>query len=119
MRADEIDAVDGLSILMGSDVTGPCLIEDTAHRAIYILNHFEYDSGTLGEEYSRDLAQNQIENAEITLPVNYPGDDPDAKPQNRWRSHTHLLYGNWISEMYLTTPYDMSKIGHDITDLRG
>ena len=120
VRADEIDAADGLSILMGSDVTGPCLIEDTAHRAIYILNHFEYDSGTLGEEYSRDLAQNQIENAEITLPVNYfPGDNPDAKPQNRWRSHAHLLYGNWISEMYLTTPYDMSKIGHDVTDLRG
>jgi homoserine O-succinyltransferase len=48
----------------------------------------------------------------------YPGDDPAKQPQNRWRSHAHLLYGNWISEMYLTTPYDMEQIGRSITDLR-
>ena len=101
-----------LPILLGSDVTGPCLIEDPDHRALYILNHFEYDSGTLGEEYARDLAQNQIEGADIALPVNYfPDDDPTATPANRWRSHAHLLYGNWINQIYQSTPFDMDKIG--------
>lgn len=111
VRADEVQAA-GLPILLGSDVTGPCLIEDPAQRALYILNHFEYDSRTLAEEYERDRAQTQVEGAEIQLPVNYfPGDDPAKAPQNRWRSHAHLLYGNWINEIYQTTPYDLTQIG--------
>ena len=111
VRAPEVQAA-GLPILLGSDVTGPCLIEDPAHRALYILNHFEYDSRTLAEEYERDRAQNQVAGAEIRLPVNYfPGDDPTRTPQNRWRSHAHLLYGNWINEIYQTTPYDLTRIG--------
>ena len=32
-------------------------------------------------------------------------------PENRWRSHAHLLFGNWINELYQTTPFDISKIG--------
>ncbi|WP_050929789.1 homoserine O-acetyltransferase MetA [Aestuariivita boseongensis] len=111
VREDEVKAA-GLPILLGSDVTGPCLIQDPDHRAIYILNHFEYDSGTLREEYERDRAQNQIDGAEIQMPVNYfPDDDPAKTPLNRWRSHAHLLYGNWLNEVYQSTPYDLSKIG--------
>ncbi|KIC48683.1 homoserine O-succinyltransferase [Tateyamaria sp. ANG-S1] len=119
VRAPEVEAA-GLPILLGSDVTGPCLIEDPDHRALYILNHFEYDSDTLKQEYDRDLASVQVEGAEIALPVGYfPSDDPTQTPTNRWRSHAHLLYGNWLSEIYLTTPYDMERIGQDRTDLRG
>jgi homoserine O-succinyltransferase len=115
-RWTQVDAADvqaaGLSILLGSDVAGPCLIEDPGHRALYILNHFEYDSLTLAEEYQRDLASNQIEGAQIALPVNYfPNDDPEVVPPNRWRSHAHLLYGNWINEIYQSTPFDLDKIG--------
>ncbi|TNF63458.1 MAG: homoserine O-succinyltransferase, partial [Rhodobacteraceae bacterium] len=111
VRADEVTAA-GLPILLGSDVTGPCLIEDPAHRALYILNHFEYDSRTLAEEYERDRARTQVAGAEIRLPVNYfPDDDPMKTPLNRWRSHAHLLYGNWINEIYQSTPYDMTQIG--------
>jgi homoserine O-succinyltransferase len=32
---------------------------------------------------------------------------------NRWRSHAHLLYGNWINEIYQTTPFDLERIGKD------
>ncbi len=111
VRTPEVEAA-GLPILLGSEVTGPCLIEDPDHRAIYILNHFEYDSGTLREEYERDLAQNQVDGAEIQLPENYfPENDPAKTPLNRWRSHAHLLYGNWLNELYQSTPYDLSKIG--------
>ena len=119
VRTQDVEAA-GLKILLGSDATGPCLIEDPGHRALYILDHVEYDSGTLDEEYRRDLAQNQVAGATIDMPQNYfPDDDPTQPPQNRWRSHAHLLYGNWISEMYLTTPYDIDQIGQSISDLRG
>ena len=108
VRQSEIDAAPGLVTLLGSEEVGPCLVEDPGHRALYIFNHFEYDSGTLKEEYDRDVAAGK----EINVPVNYyPGDDPAHQPTNRWRSHAHLLYGNWINEIYQTTPYDMAEIG--------
>ena len=116
MRRHEIEAVPGLRILLHSDEAGPALVEDPAHRALYVFNHFEYDSDTLKQEYDRDVA----EGTPINVPTNYyPDDDPSKPPQNRWRSHAHLLYRNWISEIYETTPYDISRIGLDRTDLRG
>jgi homoserine O-succinyltransferase len=108
MKADEIEAGGGLRVLLGSTDTGPCLVEDPTHRALYIFNHFEYDSGTLKEEYDRDVANG----TPINVPMNYyPDDDPSRPPTNRWRSHAHLLYGNWINEIYQTTPYDLARIG--------
>ena len=108
MRQDEIDAAGGLKTLLGSELSGPCLVEDPAHRALYIFNHFEYDSGTLKEEYDRDIAAG----VSINVPANYyPNDDPTQKPMNRWRSHAHQLYGNWINQIYQTTPFDMDQIG--------
>jgi len=108
MRQDEIDAVPGLVTLLASADSGPCLVQDEAHRALYIFNHFEYDSGTLKEEYDRDVANG----TRINVPMNYyPDDDPSRLPANRWRSHAHLLYGNWINEIYQTTPYEMTQIG--------
>jgi len=118
MRRPEIEAA-GLPVLLDSPEVGPALVEDSAHRALYIFNHLEYDSTTLAEEYQRDLGNVQVDGASIALPVNYfPHDDPTQKPLNRWRSHAHLLFGNWISEIYLTTPFDMARIGQDSTDLR-
>ncbi|MEN9062608.1 MULTISPECIES: homoserine O-acetyltransferase MetA [Ponticoccus] len=107
LRRSEIEAA-GLKILIDSDETGPCLVEDPDHRALYIFNHLEYDSGTLKEEYDRDVASGKP----INVPANYyPGDDPTQRPQNRWRSHAHLLYGNWINQIYQSTPYDLASIG--------
>ncbi|MGR3465335.1 homoserine O-succinyltransferase [Limimaricola sp.] len=108
IRQGEIDARPELVTLLASDEVGPCLVEDPARRTLYIFNHFEYDSHTLKEEYDRDVAAG----AEIAVPANYyPGDDPSKPPSNRWRSHAHLLYGNWINEIYQTTPYDLNDIG--------
>jgi homoserine O-succinyltransferase/O-acetyltransferase len=108
MRADEIAAAPGLQILLGSEEVGPCLVEDPAHRALYIFNHFEYDSDTLKQEYDRDVAVG----TPINVPTNYyPDDNPAKPPMNRWRSHAHLLYGNWINEIYQGTPYDLNEIG--------
>jgi len=105
---DEIEATGALNVLMGSTETGPCLVEDRDHRALYIFNHMEYDRGTLKEEYDRDVANG----TSINVPCNYyPNDDPSLAPENKWRSHGHLLYGNWINEIYQSTPYDISQIG--------
>ena len=93
---------------MSSPDVGVCLVEDPAHRALYIFNHLEYDSTTLKEEYDRDVS----EGTPINVPVNYyPEDDPARMPENRWRSHGHLLYGNWINQIYQTTPFEMDAIG--------
>lgn len=109
MKQAEIDAAPGLRTLLGSDQSGPCLVEDPAHRALYIFNHFEYDTDTLKQEYDRDIAAG----TPINVPVNYyPDDNPAIKPVNRWRSHAHLLYGNWINEIYQSTPYDITQIGN-------
>lgn len=108
MRAAEVNAVDGLKTLLGSAEVGPCLVEDPAHRALYIFNHLEYDRDTLKDEYDRDVEAG----TPVKVPCNYyPDDDPAKTPLNRWRSHAHLLYGNWVNEIYQSTPYDLNAIG--------
>jgi homoserine O-succinyltransferase len=108
MKQSEIEQHNGLKTLLSSDMSGPALVEDAAHRALYIFNHFEYDTGTLKQEYDRDIA----EGTQIDVPINYyPNDDPNQLPQNRWRSHAHLLFGNWINEIYQTTPFISDEIG--------
>lgn len=112
VRQEEVDAKPGLATLLASPEVGPCLLEDKAHRALYIFNHLEYDSDTLKQEYERDLGEGRAPQ----LPQNYfPGDDPKAVPPNRWRSHAHLLFGNWVNEIYQTTPYDLAEIGRAAT----
>ena len=98
----------GLEVLAESDEAGLCLIHDPAHRSLYMFNHIEYDSQSLGEEYWRDIRAGKP----IHIPANYyPKDDPLKEPENRWRSHAHLLFGNWINEVYQSTPFDLSRIG--------
>jgi homoserine O-succinyltransferase len=108
VRQSEIASAPGLRTLLGSEEVGPCLVEDAGHRALYIFNHFEYDSDTLKQEYDRDVAAD----TPINVPLNYyPDDNPANPPKNRWRSHAHLLYGNWLNEIYQGTPFDLDDIG--------
>jgi homoserine O-succinyltransferase len=97
-----------LEVLMESDEAGLCLISDPSRRSLYMFNHIEYDTGSLGDEYWRDRNAGKP----IELPRNYfPHDNPELPPENRWRSHAHLLFGNWINEMYQSTPFDLNAIG--------
>ena len=108
VRSSDVNQVDNLEILMESDITGPCLIHEKEGNRLYIFNHIEYDSFSLKEEYERDVANG----TPIELPHNYyPSDNPEMPPQNRWRSHAHLLFGNWINQVYQTTPFDIESIG--------
>ena len=107
VRREDLPEDHGITVLAESAETGLCLLEDPQHRSLHMFNHVEYDSTSLAEEYFRDRDAGKP----INVPKNYfPGDDPAATPQNRWRSHAHLLFGNWINQIYQTTPFDMTDI---------
>jgi len=108
MRREDLPADSELAVLMESDEAGLCLLDDPAHRSLHMFNHIEYDSHSLSDEYFRDRAAGRP----IAPPHDYfPGDDPDRQPLNRWRSHAYLLFGNWINQLYQTTPFDLAEIG--------
>ena len=108
VRRADVPEKNGLEVLMESDEAGLCMVADAAHRSLYMFNHIEYDTYSLSDEYWRDVNAGKP----IELPANYfPHNDARAMPENRWRSHAHLLFGNWINEVYQTTPFDTRAIG--------
>ena len=108
IKQTDLESKNGLQTLLCSDEVGPCLVQDKAHKSLYVFNHFEYDSDTLQQEYQRDRSSRTF----AKIPVSYfPENDPTKTPENHWRSHAHLLYGNWINEIYQTTPYHLDAIG--------
>jgi len=96
-----------IEILIDSDI-GVCFLDDPKHRAVHMLNHLEYDNRSLADEYERDVKAG----LDTPQPVNlFPNGDTSIEPENRWRSHAHLLFQNWINEIYQTTPFEMDRIG--------
>jgi homoserine O-succinyltransferase/O-acetyltransferase len=108
VRRSDIPAANGLRVLLESPEVGPCLLEDPARRSLHMFNHLEYDTDSLRDEYVRDLDKGEP----IAVPHGYfPGDDPRRTPVNRWRGHAHLLFANWINQIYQTTPFELAHIG--------
>ncbi|MEO9297526.1 homoserine O-succinyltransferase [Devosia alba] len=97
-----------LEVLIDNPDIGISMLGDASHRAVHFLNHLEYDNRSLADEYDRDIAAGLATPPPANL---FPGDDPTATPENSWRSHAHLLFQNWINEIYQTTPYDLAEIG--------
>jgi homoserine O-succinyltransferase len=110
-RYNDIDRAslgDGLEVLIDNQDIGLCMLGDRNERAVYFLNHLEYDNRSLADEYERDVKAG----LDTPPPVNlFPNGDTSAEPENRWRSHAHLLFQNWINEIYQTTPYRLEEIG--------
>ena len=107
VRREDLPDVPGLSVLLDSDETGPCLIRDEARRHIYMFNHLEYDTTTLADEFHRDVAAGM----EIKLPANYfPQDDPARPPVNKWRAHANVLISNWVNVLYQSTSFELEGI---------
>lgn len=98
---------DDLEVLIDSDV-GLCMLGAKEGRSVYFLNHLEYDNRSLADEYERDVKAG----LDPALPANlFPEGDASLEPENRWRSHAHLLFQNWINEIYQSTPYELEAIG--------
>ena len=112
-RYNDIDRTtlgSNLEILIDNQDIGLCMLGDRNERAVYFLNHLEYDNRSLADEYERD----QKAGLGTPPPLNlFPNGDTTATPENRWRSHAHLLFQNWINEIYQTTPYEIDRIGTD------
>ncbi|KQU99092.1 homoserine O-succinyltransferase [Devosia sp. Root413D1] len=110
-RYNDIDRTSlgaNLEVLIDNDDIGVCMLEDKVRPALYMLNHLEYDNRSLADEYERDVKAG----LDTAPPVNlFPNGDTTVEPENRWRSHAHLLFQNWINEIYQTTPYELEKIG--------
>jgi homoserine O-succinyltransferase len=110
-RYNDIDRTtlgNDLEILIDNPDIGLCMLGDRNERAVYFLNHLEYDNRSLADEYERDIKAG----LDTPPPVNlFPNGDTSAEPENRWRSHAHLLFQNWINEIYQTTPYRLEDIG--------
>ncbi|WP_423798893.1 homoserine O-acetyltransferase MetA [Neobacillus sp. SAB-20_R2A] len=92
-----------LKLLAASEDAGALLIASTDRRHVMITGHLEYESDTLALEYDRDLSKG----LEIHMPENYfPNNDPTQPPINRWRSHGHLFFSNWLNYyVYQETPF--------------
>jgi homoserine O-succinyltransferase len=110
VRAVDLPAAADLAVLAASPKAGLCLIEDRAHRAVYMFNHLEYDTETLRDEFLRDRQAGKP----IAIPCNYfPEDDPSGAPVNVWRPYGHLLLGNWLGDMYRAAwPYAAEASDH-------
>lgn len=110
-RYNDIDRTsigNDLEITIDNDEIGICMLRDLKYRALYMLNHLEYDNRSLADEYERDVKAG----LDTPPPANlFPNGDVTAVPENRWRSHAHLMFQNWINEIYQTTPYELEKIG--------
>lgn len=108
VKREDILACDKVELISDSETAGVFLVVSKSRRNIFITGHVEYDYNTLDSEYKRDIDKG----LDIAIPENYyPDDDPSKTPVNRWRSHAHLLFSNWLNYfVYQQTPYDISKI---------
>ena len=107
-RVEDFADFTNLEILVESEVSGLCLIQDVKRKHFHMFNHLEYDSDTLHNEYIRDLSNDQ----DVNIPLNYyPDNDPNKNPINSWRGNGHLLFSNWVNFLYQTTPFLLEDIG--------
>ena len=104
VRREEIEKNNDLVIVSESKEAGVFMVMSKDGKQIMVTGHLEYDATTLAEEYERDIAKG----LDIEMPENYfPGNDPVNRPPNNWRSHTHLLFSNWLNYyVYQATPFE-------------
>ncbi|MCZ2260521.1 homoserine O-acetyltransferase MetA [Sporosarcina sp. G11-34] len=101
---EEIERNPELTLLSKSDDAGAFIVISKDEKHIMITGHLEYDADTLAEEFNRDINKG----VDVKIPANYfPNDDPAREPLNTWRSHTHLLFSNWLNYyVYQETPFE-------------
>lgn len=109
---EDVEAHPELEVLATSEEAGLYLAASRDGRQVFVTGHPEYDLDTLAGEYERDVARG----LDIAVPAGYyPDDDPTRPPRQRWRSHGHLLYANWLNYgVYQRTPYDRAAIARNM-----
>jgi homoserine O-succinyltransferase len=104
VRREDIIKIPSLEILSESEMAGVYIVMESEKKRIYVTGHSEYDAGTLGEEYQRDIAKG----IDIQPPLNYFKDnDPSQQAIVRWKMHANLLFSNWI-RFFVDSGYKIS-----------
>ena len=108
VKREDIEKVPELRILSESKDSGIYIVTAKHGHQIFVMGHSEYDPLTLKAEYDRDISNNES----IEIPKNYfPEDDPTKDPVVKWRSHSNLLFSNWLNYyVYQETPYNLDEI---------
>lgn len=109
---DDIEKHDELIILSSSKEAGVAIVAHKNGRQFFSFGHLEYDRQTLANEYFRDLNRG----LKPEIPCNYfPNDDVCAVPNQSWRSHANLLFGNWLNYyVYQQTPYNLADLSENV-----
>ncbi|KJS87983.1 MAG: homoserine O-succinyltransferase [Peptococcaceae bacterium BICA1-8] len=105
---EDIEKIKELKILSESEEAGVYLAATRSGKYVFVTGHSEYDPLTLKSEYDRDKSKG----LDINVPYNYyPNDDPTQEPLVKWRSHSNLLFSNWLNYfVYQETPYDLNEL---------
>ena len=105
---EDIEKIKEMMLISESEEAGVYIVASKDNKNIFVTGHSEYDSFALKSEYDRDIAKGM----KIDIPKNYfKDDDPKKEPIVKWRSHSNLLFANWINYyVYQTTPYDLKDI---------
>jgi len=108
IRREDLEKMPELSILSESEEAGVYMVMAREGREFFVTGHSEYSPETLDNEYKRDLKKG----LDIEIPKNYYKDNnPKNEAIVRWRSHSNLLFNNWLNYfVYQITPYDISLI---------
>ena len=103
-RITDIQQNKGLTLAAWSEKAGVHVVISKNSRQIFVTGHFEYNSGTLKDEYERDLKTG----LQTDIPENYfPENNPEAEPVVKWRANANLFFVNWLNYyVYQETPYD-------------
>ena len=90
----DINKINDIDIISSSDEVGLNIAATKDERFIFLTGHGEYDRKTLELEYIRDVEKGK----EISIPQNYYiNDNKDLGIPIKWRSHSSLLFQNWIN----------------------
>ena len=108
IKKEDIKNIKEIEIISESKEAGIYLIASKDAKNIFVTGHSEYDPDTLKQEYDRDKAKG----IDIEIPKNYyPNNDSTKVPLVKWKSHSNLLFNNWINYyVYQMTPYKIDEI---------
>lgn len=97
-----------LEVLSTSEESGLYIASSRHGSRIFVMGHSEYDPLTLKEEYVRDLGKRD----DVPFPKHYfKDDDPKQDPVVTWKSHSNLLFCNWLNYyVYQVTPFEIERV---------
>lgn len=108
VRVEDIYNEPRLEVLSTSNEAGLYIASSRHGSRIFVMGHSEYDPMTLNQEYQRDLGKRD----DVPFPKHYfKNDDPNEPPVVCWKSHSNLLFSNWLNYyVYQVTPFEIERV---------